>query len=382
MGRDTLSAVAYRSVETRVKKEGGSATRKAEQRIREGAGLNPLVDPKSYGAIRRSLTRMEKDGDVWISTMGLPMLLEVRFDTTSSMGDNVDLAFKALPRMYNLLSGREEAVLSRYDLQIITSIFNDRDDEVVLCRSQAEMGIKIAEQLTMMVPVRQGGDIPEDPQYGLFGAAYLVRSNARQFGLGTYDFTITDAPGRDELDKKLLTRIYGDDVFDKVRENGWQISNSNLPSTEEVVKALLKEAHAFVLQVGNHSETARFWRGIYGKDRVVVLPRTELIPEVQAAIIGLTEGRLDLQSLEGYLKKEAQISATDAKEIQRAVAGIPIGEQTKRPNFNKVFKAGAKFANKADIWPIGFKNSGDKIATGSKPEGASGGKPGKSSMWL
>lgn len=376
MGRNTLTREAYLSVHDEVKKDRGRTTERAEQKIRRGEGLDPLVDPKGFGVIRRSLTRMEEVEGHFVSTMGLPMLVEVRFDTTSSMGGNVDLAFQALPRTYDLLFGRPEAVLSRYDLQIINSIFNDKDDPVVLCRSQAEMGIKIAEQLRMMVPVRAGGDTAEDPQYGIFGGAYLVRSNARLFGLGTYDFTITDAPGRLEIKEHLLKSIFGDDVIDKVNENGFQMKSGKIPSTKQVVKDLLVNAHAFVLLVDDVDDyTKQFWRDIYGKERVVILPRTELVPEVQAAIIGLTEGRLDLQNLEAYLMKAAQLSASDAREIKRAVAGIPIGAQMLRPNFNKVYEAGAKFAKKSDIFPIGFNGESDSSENRPKPKK-------KPDMWM
>ncbi|MFA7193459.1 MAG: hypothetical protein WC087_00895 [Candidatus Paceibacterota bacterium] len=273
------------------------------------------------------------------------------------MGHNVQLAFDSLPRAYHLLMEAVGAPLARYDLQIISSIFGDVVDNYVLQRSQAEMDIKIAEELRMMVPESEGGDTDEDPQYGLFAAAYLTAASIVKTGLKSYHFTVTDAPGRSRLSSETLIRVFGEEVFDRVHENGYQIDRNKLPSTNRVVIDLLKISHAFVIQVGDSERTRDFWQKMYGSDRIVTVSSTRYLPEIEAAVIGLTEGTLTLKNVEKFLMDEAKLSKAEAMQIKRAVAGIPIGAQANLPNFDKMPVAGDLFASKEDVWPT--KRVGD-----------------------
>ena len=376
MGERVFSARAFAVVESSVRSEGGSATRRGEQRHKEGKGLDPLVDPKGFGGIRRSISRVEKREGGFVLLVGPAILKETRFDTTGSMGGNVDLAFKMMPKSYHLLKEVAGAPLARYDLQIINSIFGDVSDNYVLCRSQAEMEEKIVEQLRLMVPERDGGDEDEDPQYGLFGAAYLTAADiVNRWGLKSYDFTVTDACGRPRLDPDILVRVFGEEVFDRVKENGHQMKKTDLPTTKEVVEDLLKISHAFLIQIGRRPSVNRFWSDIYGKDRVIVIPDVSYLPEVEAVIIGLTEGTLDLQSAKSFLVDQAGISKDDAALIRKAVANIPLGAQAILPNFDRLPKKGDVFAEKSDPWPIG------KLSDGKKPSKVPGKKPG-SVGWL
>ena len=347
MGRPVFSKPAYEAVMARVSSD-PSRTHRAEQSYRRTRSLNPLVDPKGFGVIRRSLPRFDEVDGKWLLTVGTPMPIEVRFDTTGSMGGNVEVALDVLPNLYDLL---KDNVLSRYDIQIAMGVFNDIVDEVVLCRSQFEMDEKIAEQLTYMLPLRGGGDGPEDPHYGLFGAAYLTSAYIDKIGLKGYDFTISDATAHSRFDESQLVRVFGDEVFDKVAENGYQISRRDLPSIKEVVDEMKKRTHPFFLQVGNDGSTRSFWEKMYGADHIVVLPDTRLLPQVQAVIIGLTEGVIDLQSVEEFLLAN-KVSKENAKQIARSVSRIPIGAQALLPNFDKIPMAGDLFAEKTDLWPM------------------------------
>ena len=352
MGKRTFSRESYESASSLFASAEGPVTLRAEQVAHKTGKLNPLVDPAGYGVIRRSLPRLEKRADgLWVLTVGTPIPKEVRVDTTGSMGNNVDIAFRVLPRDYELCSG----VLPGYDLQSAIGIFGDVGDQFVLCRPQFEMEAeKIVEQLTLMVPERAGGDKPEDPHYGLFGAAYLTAAHVDYIGLKGYDFTVSDAPARDRLDESQLRRIYGEEVFEKVAElagGHYLWTPRDLPSTTEVVRHLLFRAHAFCLQVGDAPDTRAFWTKVFGAERVVVLPSTELLPEVQATIIGLTEGTLTLQEIEEFLR-ENNVEKSDAKKIERSVANIPIGVQAALPNFGKRPQKGDLFREKTDPWPI------------------------------
>lgn len=334
----------------------GPATRLAEQKARATGELNPLVDPKGFGVIRRSLPRLVRtDNGLWEMAVGMPMPIETRLDTTGSMGNNVDIAIRMLPRAYELYTH----VLPGYDLQISMGMFGDVSDELfVLCRPQFEMEAdKIVQQLTLMVPERDGGDIPEDPHYGLFGAAYLTSTYISAIGLKGYDNTISDAPARHLLDESQLRRIYGNEVFEKAAENGHQITPRDLPTTSEVVQDLLKIAHVFFYQVGDHDETTRFWVKVFGRERVVILPTVEMLPQVQAVVIGLTEGTLSLSDVEEFLRHN-NVNSGDARRIVRSVANVPIGAQAALANFHKRPQKGDLFQNKPDVlkrtdlWPV------------------------------
>lgn len=360
MGKDRVTRTSYKAAVERFAPEEGPVTRKAEQQVRETGKLNPLVDPAGYGVTRLSLPRVKKREDgLWELLVGTPMPIVYRADTTSSMGHNVDIVLEKLAETYDNCT----TVLPGYDLQISNEIFNDILDRIVMCRSQFEMTAeKIVEQLTLMAPQKAGGDIPEDPHYGLFAAVYLTKRYIDLIGLRGYDFTISDAPGRDELEPLQLKRIFNTkdkDVFEIVAENGYQINPNDLPSTKEIAQELLKSVHAFFLQVGNDLETRRFWARILGEDRVVVLPKMQLLPQVQAAIIGLTEGTIDAQ--EKRIKEfliQRQVSEYEAGLIYHSVKNIPIGAQAKLPNFGRQPQQGDLFAGKPDIntreniWPI------------------------------
>lgn len=366
MGDKRSTRETFREETKKKVADDGPATKKAEQKAHETGKLNSLVDPAEFGVIRRSLMRFDPTGDgSWIVTVGTPVPISVWLDTTSSMGGAVDEAIKALGDSYEMCS----MVLPDYDLQLATGIFGDIDDRFIMCRPQYEMeAAKIVEQLTLMVPERKGGDIPEDPHYALFGSVYLRQAYINQIGLKGYNFLVSDAPGRDRLSVRQLLRIYGDEVFAKVSENGYQINQDDLPTTKEIVGDLLKIDHAFFLQVRDDSETTDFWTKVYGKNRVIKLPSASYIPHVQAVIIGLTESTLSFSSIEDFLKKN-NVSEPVARQIARAVANIPIGAQANLPNFSKRPQKGDVFAQKNDAWPKAKAAEGKPPVNGvPKPE--------------
>lgn len=362
MGRNLFSHEAYRRVHDEAKSK-GSATHAGEQRHREGKGLHELVDPKGYGVIRRSLSYYDPEGDHFKLLRGVAILEETRLDTTGSMGNNVKIAMEVLPKTYDLLKKVPHAVLGRYDVQMITSIFGDVSDDYVLCRSQAEMDERIAEQMTLMVPESNGGDIPEDPQYGIFAGAYFTNTDINRYGLKYYDFTITDAPTREQVSVAGLKRVFGDEVFEKLKENGHEnITSHDLPDLKQAVKDLSKNAHAFVLLVGDGSGLKDHWSNYYSKEMVINIPSVRYLPQLKAAIIGLTEGVLTLSTLEEFLINEGELSTEDAKLIKRAVAGIPLGAQKTAENFDKIPTVGDLFKEKRDLFPI----SAAEVKTTSK----------------
>lgn len=360
MGRDVFSRQVYSNVSAQATRGGKQrATHDAEEQIRKGKGLDPLVDPKGLphlGPIRRSLPRFEKQGDLWMLTVGLPMPEETLLDTTGSMGQNVDLAFEALPHSYDMLASGKQPVLGRYDVQIATAIFNDVEDGPnipVLCRTQFEMGEKIASQMTKLVPGRNGcGNGKEDSQFGLFGAAYLTEAAICRWGLKWYHFSISDEPLVPIIDLGWLKHIFGDDVLDRTKETGYNFSPTNMPDTAQTVQDLQAKAHAFFLQVNNRRDVTQQWTELYGEEHVVMVPgTTQYLHAIKAVIIGLTEGVLELNDCGDFLRQYG-VPEENAREIARAVAHIPLGAQRALADLDKLPKAGDLFREKTDLWPI------------------------------
>lgn len=349
MGERTTTRTAFTAAAARTLKGDGPVTKVAERQAIDTRKLHPLVDPAGYGVIRRSLPRLEKmPNGLFRLTVGTPLNIETRSDTTGSMGNNVDVIARVLPYLYD---GCAE-MAKRYDLQVATGVFNDVGDLFVLCRPQFEMEPeKIVQQLSLLVPLRGGGDSDEDGHYGLFGAAFLTDAHIVKLGLKGYDFTVTDAPSRDRFDVDTLVRVFGKEVFEKTAENGFPVSKKDLPSTKEVVQNLLQRAHAFVFQVEDHPETTRFWERTHGKERVILLPDSSLLCQTQAAIIGLTEGTLDLGTCEEFLLAH-QVPAHHVKDLVRSLAKIPLGAQASLPNFGKIPKKDDLFETKTSLWPI------------------------------
>lgn len=376
MGYDTLTRAAYTAVRKSAT-DGGrkNATSHAEERHRRGEGLDPLVDPKGLvhlglGPIRQSKPRFEQQANgLWKLTRGMPILEETLLDTTGSMGDNVEIAFQVLPDLYDLLTSGSSAITKRYDVQIINSCFGDTQDQgtPVLCRSQAEMDEKIAQQLAMLVPSKDGcGNGKEDPQFGIFAAAYLTAARINQYGLKRYHFTVSDEPILETIDLGWLKRIFGDDVVQRASENGHEMSPRNLPDTAQAIKDLHKEAHAFFLQVGDRSDVHRQWGKLYGNEHHISMPGgTRLLHYVKACIIGLTEGVLDLESVQVFLR-EHNLSKNDARNIVRSLAHIPLGVQKTCANFDRLPKAGDLFKEKTDLWPIDPSEVKEEEPTGKK----------------
>lgn len=352
---------AFAGEDAKLRAAGGDASYAGKQYLKEMGVLHALVDPAGYDLIRKSWPRYDElpSGKFRLG-VGIPMLVENLFDTTGSMAGNVKLMFNSLPKQYDLLAAGTNPLLGRYDTQIMNAIFGDVQDKFVLARTQAEMDVRIAEQLVLMIAEAGGGDSPEDPEYGLFGAAFLTDPFIIRYGLLPYHFMTTDATSHGRVDSRNLIRVFGTSVFGRCSDNGFPIDSHAFPmNTDEIVNALKKRAHAFAIMLGR--ESAGYWRRYYGDERVVVIDTTEHIAYVEAAIIGLTEGVLDLQSVVGFLT-ETGCSETVAREIQRAVAHIPIGAQTLFPNFDKIPGKGAVFANKHDLWPVA-EEEGEPEAT-------------------
>ncbi len=362
MGREVFSRSSY----SEAKRDFGitrdhGVTARAEQQAMKTGKLLESVDPAAGGVIRRSLMRFDKNpgGDGWIVTVGVPMPIESDVDTTGSMGDNVDTSMKNLPNTYELSA----EVLDGYDPQLALGIFGDVSDNFIFQRPQFEMTAKaIVGYLKDMVPERNGGDSPEDPQYGLFAAAYLTDAYINRIGLKGYHFCVSDATAHDRFTMGDLRRVFGDSALDVVNENAKKCYGNNKHFSEskiaslrigDVVADLLKLSHAFFVQVEETPYVNAFWKEIYGDDRVIVIDSTDYLPQTQAAIVGLTEGTLTLSETADWLVQH-RVERFEALRLADQLARIPLGAQALlRDKLERPLpKAGDIFQQKTDLWPI------------------------------
>jgi hypothetical protein len=246
-------------------------------------------------------------------------------------------------------------MLPGYDPHLQLGIFGDAySDKFPLQISQYEFAAdKFVELMKEFVPEREGGDHPEDPQYGLFAAAYLTQRYTNKIGLKGYHFMVSDATAHDVIESSVLRKLFGEDVFALTAENGYEVSPPALPSVGDVVRDLQKSTHAFFLQVSDSDATTGYWREAYGRSHIVSLGDTEYLPHVIAAIVGLTEGTLHLDSLENFLKESNLTNSGAISRIIKSLAGIPLGAQALlRDNLPKPIPVkGDIFKNKTDAWP-------------------------------
>ncbi len=354
MGHRTFSEDDYRTARRDYGVTSSTdVTRKAEQRARDTGRLSEIVDP-AVEPVRRSLIRLDPYQKQWMATVGCPVDIEVSCDTTGSMGGEVDTEMAVLPDLYKAVS----KVLPGHDPQLCLGIFGDVSDKFVMCRPQFEMeAAKIVNYLKEMAPQRDGGDAPEDPQYAMFARAYLTDAYTNRIGLKGYHFVVTDATCHKRISREEIKRIFGAEIFNNELEN-----MSQIPTIERMIEELKKKTHQFILVVKGYEDTYDFWRQLCGEGSVITLNSTRQLPAVISAIIGLTEGTLDVGNLGDHLGNNLN--------LVRQLSGIDIGAQAKLRHAlpHPVPQKGDIFAKKGDIWPISASKSDADAATETKTD--------------
>lgn len=341
MGRDTFSNDNYHAARRSLGVTSDrNITKAAEEKARTTGVLNPIVDP-AINPMRYSKIRLDAHQGRWYATVGMPMDIEVSCDTTGSMGGEVDTEMRVLPDLYAAIA----KVLPGYDPQLCLGIFGDCEDNFVMCRPQFEMRAeKIVEYLKEMAPQRGGGgNGGEDPQYAMFARAYLTDAYTNRVGLKGYHFIVTDEPYHDSLRRDQIERIFGENIFkDELKEL------NDIPSVKTMVAELKKKTHQFILAFEGRYSTVSSWRNLCGDKSVIIIRSTEQLPAIVSAIIGLTEGTLDVTDLAEHLGEHA-----NARLISQ-LSNIEIGAQAVlRGNLpHPVPKAGDIYISKNDTWPI------------------------------
>ena len=360
MGRETFSVESYRTARRDYGvTQSTNVTKQAEERARKTGHLSEIVDP-GVNPVRFSKIRLNPHQKKWIATLGCPMDIEVSCDTTGSMGGEVDTEMAVLPDLYDAVA----KVLPGYDPQLCLGIFGDVQDRFVMCRPQFEMEApKIVNYLKEMAPQRGGcGNHGEDPQYAMFARAYLTNAYTNRIGLKGYHFIVTDEPYHPRLDEDEIRRIFGNDIF----KNELKGMCHELPSVKSMVTELKKKTHQFVLVMRDYSysDTLKLWYDLCGDESVIVIDSTKQLPAVISAIIGLTEGTIDVIGLEEHLGKYGNI------DLIAKLSKIDIGAQAKLRHAlpYPVPKAGDIFAKKDDLWPIQPGDSDSEDEAESAPD--------------
>lgn len=361
MGYKSYSDDAYRSAQMSfgVSRDCRNVTFAAEVEARKTNTLRDTVNP-AVSPMRYSKIRLDPHQGKWIVTVGMPMDIEMTCDTTGSMGSEVDTVMATLPLLHSAIS----RVAPEYDLQLALGIFGDCGDAFVGCRPQFEMlAEKIVEYLKDMAPCRGGcGNHGEDPQYMMFARAYLTRAYTEMIGMKGYHFVVTNEPYHNHLKQSEIKRIFGDDIF-QTELKGMEYE---MPSVKEMVRVLKQKTHQFVLVLENtpYFDTVSMWKELCGDRSVITIRSTSQLPIVIPAIIGLTEGSINVSDLNSYLN--------DSK-LTMQLSRIDIGAQAalRQKMAHPMPKAGDIFINKEDTWPIQNDESKSPIIAASPVQGSS-----------
>ena len=173
----------------------------------------------------------------------------------------------------------------------------------------------------------------DDYQVDMFRVA-MTDAKIFRYGMRGYYFIVGDKMGQSALNQDALVRAFGLKAFTEAFGN----ANSRLWIIQTLVKKLQENWHIFFLQVGEDIHTRNWWGNLIGFERVVKLLRFEDLLEVEALIIGLTEGTANLLNF--------------TEKIKKSVSDIPVGEQAKVPNFERIPPRGSIFRHEDDLWPI------------------------------
>lgn len=317
-----------------------------------------------FGAKRLSHNAMvvmdEGEKKIYVLVRGIKLPIIIGTDGTGSMGEKVALALKAMGKIYCMLSELND----RYQIDLSVAVLQDvQDTHPPFQMAEFESDNRVVEHIQLLIPDRDGGDSTEDYQLGLWYIDNQTDVDIISYGLKGYCFIVADADCREYITKKAVERYLGHTM------QGEKIS------LRKICESLISKWHLFYLNVDNDQSNAQWWQQQMGQSRVISVPDPDLLAEVQAGLIYITE---TLQPTEDGLNKfllagssNNRISQYDINHVWDWLqAAKPLfGAQAKLPGYSQIPKPGDKFANLRDIWPIGY-NSATAV---EQPTGASAG---------
>jgi hypothetical protein len=215
--------------------------------------------------------------------------------------------------------------------------------------SQYEPDERIADQIRLLIPDHGGGDETEDYQLAL---AYLLMATdydiVNFYHLKAYGFIVGDEIGRESVTVSDVKDYLGHTLQSKT-------------STKAVAQQLLQKMHLFYIHVrlgGDHDHSPAWWTDKLGVGHVLVAHDVDLLAEVQAGLIYVTEtlaptkdGLFEFLSAEGK-NKRASKSTVDKVWSWIMDAGVEFGAQAKLPGYADIPMPGAVFEDIRHQWPI------------------------------
>lgn len=277
-------------------------------------------------------------------------------DGTGSMGGNVAKAFYAMGKIYGLLG----LFSNRYQIDLSVSVVQDvQDKHPVVQMAEFESDNRAAEHVQKLVPDKDGGDATEDYDIGLKYVDDQVDTDIVRYGLKGYYFLILDNVGRGEVRSSSIEQHLG-----------YKMQSASV-KTRTICESLLTKWHLFCIQVGGSSSTTSWWEDKIGEGRVIVIDDADLLAEIQAGLVYVSETINPTESgLYEFLiagDTNNKVGKCDAHTVWNWLkqASQHFEAQIKLPGYNQIPMPGDVFDNYRDVWPIGHT---DKITPESVPE--------------
>ena len=343
---DKFSAKTYRETVKKMADEGEKAGDRGQEVFKRTGKLDPLVNV--FEVERKSCNAFSKNGDnTYTLVNGIKIPIISMVDGTGSMGENVEKGFLSMERLFDMLS----PIQTRYQIDLSTAVVQDTVDfHPVFQMSQFESDNRAAEHVRLLVPDGKGGDAPEDYDLGLWYVENCVETDfVRYEGLKGYFFLIGDQIGRG--------RVCKDDVKTHL---GHSMQEDSV-STSEICDSLLKKWNFFYIEVEGSTSAHSWWSKRIGSERVIEIDNPDLLAEVQASLVYVTEySQPTEEGLGEFLKAKGNnknVSQTDISTVWEwlQVAESLFGAQAKAEGYNNIPMPGDIFKDIRDIWPIGHE---------------------------
>lgn len=278
MGYGRWSDDDYRRRESDRKTTGRSAFTYTDHDMRNVERSNWRVHPKMNP---QNVTRESRDSATHPESLAIISI----FDHTGSMGDVPRVFQKNLTRLMGALLQR-----GINDPQILIGAVGDATcDRTPLQIGQFESGIEIDNDLgKLLLEGGGGGHVTESYELAIYFAARHTSIDCwEKRKRKGYLFVSGDEEPYPQVKAHEVKNIIGDDLKQNI-------------SVAEIIAEAKEKYHIFMIRPtftswGNDENVHQRWVSLLGQDHVIKLDCPELISEVTALVIGLTEGKFTLK---------------------------------------------------------------------------------------
>jgi hypothetical protein len=351
-----FSTTKYEETVREMKKKGEKVGDKGRQVYDKTGKLDQMVNVSGVNRLSRNAFSKNENG-TYTLVNGIKVPIVFMVDGTGSMGENVEKAFYAMKEIYAMLGS-----IKRYQLDLSFSVVQDvGDSHPVFQMSQFESDSRAADQVTMLIPDKDGGDAIEDYEFGLWYLDNAVETDIIRYGLKGYFFLVADQIGRGT--------IYKDDVKQHLDHS----MQANSISTKNICNSLIEKWNFFYINVGGSSSTTEWWSKKIGQERVIEIDDPDLLAEVQAALVYISE---NLEPTKDGLEEFLFASGGNKKVTKNDVNTIwgwlqtaesLFGAQAKAAGYNNIPMPGDVFKDIRDVWPVGHTTEENSDSTPTPP---------------